>query len=152
MRRIILFSIAAAGIIVAAILFTVSTEVRAIQSIKMEIYDVRVEHMLPDIAITLSARIVNEENSRVRGLSGNFTVLVSNVSVGTMGFDTIDIGAHAQTTIDIPLTISYSQMAEGLIEAIASLQFSLTITGTITGDILFGLMSYRQPVEAHWYP
>jgi len=149
-RATVLFSIAAAGIIMAALLFNVSMEVRAIKGIKVEIYDVRVEHMLPTIAITLNTRIINDEHRNVKGLSGNFTILLSNTSVGTMGFAAVDIGALSYETVEVKLTISYSQVAQSLIDAIAAMQFAITITGSVTGNIFFGLMTYRQPMEARW--
>ena len=151
MKRIItIFSIATAGIIMAALLFNVSMEVRAIKGVKVEIYDVHVEHLLPDIVLTVGTKIINDEHRKVRGLSGNFTILVSNTSVGIMGFDAIDIGATSYETVRVMLTISYSQVAQSLIEAITAMQFTVAITGSVTGKIFFGLMNYEQPVEARW--
>lgn len=151
MKRIItIFSIVTAGIIMAALLFNVSMEVRAIKGVKVEIYDVRVERLLPDIVLTVGTKIINDEHRKVRGLSGNFTILVSNTSVGIMGFDAIDIGATSHETVRVMLTISYSQVAQSLIEAITAMQFTVTITGSVTGKIFFGFMNYEQPVEARW--
>ncbi len=149
MKKIVaIFSVVA--IIFAALSVNTYMEVKAIKNVKIEIYDVKVEKIWPNIVINISMRLYNNESKEIKGLKGDFDIYILNVSTGRIKFEKVDIKAKSYSNVNTPLILYYEQIAKSIIEAIKSFDFSLSIKGKVEGKIFFGLIKYEKPVEAVW--
>jgi len=146
--NLILFIIAIA--ILISITFNVYKEVKAIKNAKIEIYDVKVERLLPNILLNLSMKIINDENREINELKGNFEIYIINFSVGKIKFNKTDIPPHSFKNITILLTLYYNEIAKSIIYAIEKMAFKLSIKGNVEGKIFFGMLNYETPVEASY--
>jgi hypothetical protein len=147
-KIVVIFSVVA--VILAALFVNTYMEVKAIKNVKIEIYDVEVEKIWPNIVINISMRLYNNESKEIKSLQGDFDIYILNVSTGRIRFEKINIEAKSYSDLDTPLILYYGQIAKSIIEAIKSFDFSLSIKGKIEGKIFFGLIKYEKPVEAIW--
>lgn len=136
--------------IIISITFNIYGEVKAIKNAKIEIYDVKVEKLLPNILLNLSMRIINDENKRINELKGNFEIYIINFSVGKIRFNKTDVPPHSFKNISILLTLYYNEVAKSIIYAIEKMEFKLIIKGNVEGKIFFGILNYKSPVEASY--
>ena len=149
MKKIVaIFSVVA---IIFAV-FSVNTymEVKAIKNVKIEIYDVEVEKIWPNIVINISMRLYNNESKEIKGLEGDFDIYILNVSTGRIKFEKVNIKAKSYSNVNTPLILYYEQIAKSIVEAIKNFDFNLSIKGKVEGKIFFGLIKYEKPVEAVW--
>ena len=137
-------------VIVLALGVNVWFEVNAIKTADVEIFDVRVERLFPSVVLDVSVRVMNEENRRINELEGYFDIRVLNVSIGDMHFDKVSIDARSYEDIEVTLTVEYDQVAKSVIEALSTLEFTISIKGMLTGKIFFGLWKYENLVSASW--
>ena len=126
------------------------SDVKALKHIKVEINDVRVEKLLPDIVLNISIKFINEESREIRGLEGMMDIYVLNEYVGQITFRGVDIAGHSWREVKAPLTLYYSQIAAGILKAIKEMNFNLTIEGAVKARIFFGLLNYETPIMARW--
>ncbi|HEC76779.1 MAG TPA: hypothetical protein ENI33_05935 [Thermoplasmatales archaeon] len=150
MKKIHLIFIILAVAILVAITFNVYEEVKAIKNAKIEIYDVKVEKLIPNIVLNLSIKIINGENRGIDDLTGNFNIYIINFSIGELKFHETDIPPHSFTNINVMLTLYYNEIAKSIIYAIEKMDFKLSLKGNVRGKIFFGLLSYKNPVEASY--
>jgi len=149
MKKIVaVFSVVA--IIFAVLSVNTYMEVKAIKNVKIEIYDVEVEKIWPNIVINISMRLYNNESKEIKGLEGDFDIYILNVSTGRIKFEKVDIKAKSYSNVNTPLILYYEQIAKSIVEAIKNFDFSLSIKGKVEGKIFFGLIKYEKPVEAVW--
>ncbi len=149
MKKIVaVFSVVA--IIFAVLSVNTYMEVKAIKNVKIEIYDVEVEKIWPNIVINISMRLYNNESKEIKGLEGDFDIYILNVSTGRIKFEKVNIKAKSYSNVNTPLILYYEQIAKSIVEAIKNFDFSLSIKGKVEGKIFFGLIKYEKPVEAVW--
>jgi len=149
MKKIVaVFSVVA--IIFAVLSVNTYMEVKAIKNVKIEIYDVEVEKIWPNIVINISMRLYNNESKEIKGLEGDFDIYILNVSTGRIKFEKVDIKAKSYSNVNTPLILYYEQIAKSIVEAIKNFDFNLSIKGKVEGKIFFGLIKYEKPVEAVW--
>ncbi len=149
MKKIVaIFSVVA--IIFAVLSVNTYMEVKAIKNVKIEIYDVEVEKIWPNIVINISMRLYNNESKEIKGLEGDFDIYILNVSTGRIKFEKVDIKAKSYSNVNTPLILYYEQIAKSIVEAIKNFDFNLSIKGKVEGKIFFGLIKYEKPVEAVW--
>ena len=149
MKKIVaIFSVVA--IIFAVLSVNTYMEVKAIKNVKIEIYDVEVEKIWPNIVINISMRLYNNESKEIKGLEGDFDIYILNVSTGRIKFEKVNIKAKSYSNVNTPLILYYEQIAKSIVEAIKNFDFSLSIKGKVEGKIFFGLIKYEKPVEAVW--
>ncbi len=142
-------AIAVASILIFSFIsYNVYADTKALKNIKMEIKDVKVERILPDILLKISIKFVNDEGRKIEGLEGEMEIYILNESVGYFNFSKIDIEKHSFKEVYIPLTLYYDKIARSIIEAIKRMDFNIVIKGNIRGKIFFGLITYSLPVEA----
>ncbi len=125
-------------------------EVKAIRSIKIEIYDVKVKRVAVDMLIEIRVRIYNNEGRKINDLEGNFEIYVLNVSIGDIKFNRVDIPPHGYRNVSMPLVLRYKDIAISVVEALKRMEFNLSIKGSVEGRVFFGLLKYEEPVEAKW--
>jgi len=143
--------LAAASLLIFSFLsYTFYSDVRALENIKVEVNDVRIEKLLPNIVLGISMKLINERGRKIEDLEGDMDIYILNESVGKINFSHVDIGAHSYAEMEVPLTLYYDKIAKSILKAINSMNFSITIEGSIKGRILFGLMKYSVPVMAKW--
>jgi len=149
MKKIVaVFSVVA--IIFAVLSVNTYMEVKAIKNVKIEIYDVEVEKIWPNIVINISMRLYNNESKEIKGLEGDFDIYILNVSTGRIKFEKVNIKAKSYSNVNTPLILYYEQIAKSIVEAIKNFDFNLSIKGKVEGKIFFGLIKYEKPVEAVW--
>ena len=91
--------------------------------------------------------ISNPTNYRISSLSISFTIYLANNSIGDGSMEDISIHAHSSIEKDMVITIYYMDVVEGVIDAIRNGNFLLTIKGTSTADVLFGLTTASRNFE-----
>ncbi|HEC82699.1 MAG TPA: hypothetical protein ENI53_02305 [Thermoplasmatales archaeon] len=150
MKKIHLILMIITFAILIAITFNIYEEVNAIKNAKLEIYDVRVEKLIPNILLNLSIKIINDENKGIDDLTGNFNIYIINFSIGELKFHETDIPPHSFRNINVMLTLYYNEIAKSIIYAIEKMDFKLSLKGNVKGKIFFGLLSYENPVETSY--
>lgn len=142
---------AAASLLIFSFLsYIFYSDVRALENIKVEVNDVRVKKLLPDMVLSISIKLINDEGRKIEDLEGYMNIYILNESVGKINFSDVDMAAHSYAEIEVPLTLYYDEVAKGILKAIKNGNFNVTMKGSISGKILFGLMKYSVPIMARW--
>ncbi len=144
-------ALAAASLMIFSLLsYTFYSDVRALERIKVEIKDVTIRQILPDMVLGISIKFINEEGREIRNMGGDIDVYILDKWVGKLNFSGVNIDGHSYQEIEIPLTLYYEHLTKSIVQAINEMNFNLSIKGIIKGKVLFGLVDYKVPVMAKW--
>jgi len=131
-------------------------DVAAMSSIEVTINDVDITDVKPtSFKLKLDSNIYNPTDQDISGLSSTFDIYIEDNYVGEGGFSNVFIPAHTQSEKDVSITI-YRGLADAAVDVIKNIitegNFDLTISGSINGNVLFGLITFSQEFETtHTY-
>ncbi len=146
--------IISAVIVVAILLFGLFScvyisDVSAIGKVDVSIKKIRIEeigHSYARLKITID--IDNPSDRTISNLEANFKVYIADTYIGDGVASKVSIPAQSSKEKDVTVVIYYANVASGIIDAITSLDFTLSINGKANVDALFGLLSFSKNFEA----
>jgi LEA14-like dessication related protein len=127
-------------------------DIAAMSSIEVTIDNVDLTDVkLSSFKLKLHTTIFNPTDQDISGLSSAFDIYIEDNYVGEGDFSKVFIPAHSQSEKDVSITIYYSGLADATVDAIIKFikegNFDLTISGNISGNVLFGLIAFSQEFE-----
>jgi len=144
-----------ASIIVIAILFFGSfsfiyiSDVNAVGNIDVSIKKIGIQDIgLSYARLKITVDIDNPSDREISNLEAYFKVYIANTYVGDGTLLKISIPPHSSINKDVIITIYYTNVASGVIDAITTFDFTLSINGKANIDILFGLLKFSKNFKA----
>ena len=146
-KRIALLSSALIIITVTiAIGYSVYTDVSALSKITVTIHNIQLQEVhLTYSQIQFTLFFTNPTTKNITKLQGEFTIYLTNNSIGKGNFSELSIPPQSNTEKPVEFTIYYSQVANAVIEGIQQREFTLTLYGEIQSPILFDLLTITHP-------
>ena len=96
--------------------------------------------------------ITNPTDRTIQGLSSIFDIYIGQNPIGSGNFQNININPKSFTVHSVTIVITYMGLAHSVIDIIANLiegqQTTVTIKGTMTSNIFFGLSQTTQDFTA----
>jgi LEA14-like dessication related protein len=132
-------------------------DVAAMSCIEVIVEDIDLTDLkITSFKLKINIDIYNPTDQDISGLSSTFDIYIEDNYVGEGGFSNVFIPAHTQSEKDVSITIYYSGLADAAVDVIKNVitegTFDLTISGDISGNVLFGLIAFSQEFETtHTY-
>lgn len=100
------------------------------------------------LTVTIHMQLRNPAGRDISGMASDFDIYIGDTRVGDGGFSGVDVPAHGSVNKTMQVTLSLADVTAGLLDAIKDKQFTLTLDGRVSGAVLFGLATFRQPFTA----
>jgi len=100
------------------------------------------------VTVTIHIMLHNPSSRDVSGMQTDFDVFIGGTRAGTGGFSGVAVPAHGSAVKTMNVTLSLTDVTAGLLDAVKEKRFTVTLDGQVSGDVLFGLASFRQSFTA----
>ena len=147
--RIILISIIIIFIIPLGLCYTYYADVGALDKTNVTIKDIRLQEIgLTYCELKIYINFYNPSDRDVNGLSAVFDIYIADNYIGKGSLSKVSISSKSSVEKDTTVTIYYANVATAVVDGIKKGNFDLTIKGTASGNILFGILTISEKFEA----
>ncbi len=157
MQRWLVAAVIVAGVVAAGAGFVYYRDMSAIRDVEVIVTGARLsDDYLAEIfrnaslTVTIHMQLYNPSGRDISDMGTDFDVDIGSTHVGTGGFSGVDVDAHGRANRTMNVTLSLVNVTAGLLDAIKEKQFSITLDGRVSGDVLYGLMTFRQSFTASY--
>lgn len=147
--KIILIIIILILIIPVFLFYSYYADVAALDSTKVTIKDIRLfDISLTYCELTIFINFHNPSSRDVSGLTAVFDIYIADNYIGKGSLSRVSIPAKSNLEKETTVTIYYANVAVAVFDGIKKSNFDLTIEGTASGNVLFGLLKVSDKFEA----
>ncbi len=137
--------------------FVYYRDVSAIRDVEVTVTDASLpDSILVDIlrnqslTVTLHIQLRNPAGRDISDMGTDFDISIGDTRVGAGGFSGVAVPAHSSATKTMQVTLSLADVTSGILDAIQEKSFTVTLDGRVSGAVLFGLATFRQPFTASY--
>jgi hypothetical protein len=128
---------------------TYIADVSAISKITVDVEKINIQHLgLSFCELQIIIGLYNPTNRDTSNLEASFDMFITGNYIGEGILSEVSIPSESYTQKDVYLTIYYSEVASGVVDAIKSRDFTLSIEGEVHGSVLFGFLRVSDQIEA----
>lgn len=124
--------------------YTYYADADAIQHVVAKVEDINnISPRLTSATLTFTLNISNPTNRNINDLSSTFDIYIQQNEIGEGSFSELSISAMNRIHEQVTITVYYSEIAKSVIDILNNWvngqDTSLTVQGTLTAQVLFGL-------------
>ena len=150
-RQLVLILVIIASLVGAGLGYTYYQDVSAIRDSTVVLQDVRLTALtLTQATLAIQVTVTNPSSREITDLSVAFDLSVAAVVVGEGRFPVMTIAARASQTQEMNITLYFVGLTSAVITALREGNFAMTITGTVSGRVLFGLATFSQSFSSSY--
>ena len=129
--------------------YTYSADVAALDNARITIKDIQIQDIgFTSCKLKIFIDISNPTDRDISGLTSDFDVFLADVYVGSGSVSRVSIPAQSSREKGVSITIIYINFAEAVKDAIINGKFDVSIKGYASGDVLFGLITVTDRINA----
>lgn len=142
-------------IIIFSILgYTYYADIEAISKTKVEMENIDLINIYSNgVKLGLIVKFINPSDREISDLSSNFKIFVDSNYIGCGSFSNINIKQQSETSKQVSITITYSDLTQSTINIIKNFiqgeKTMFSIKGKLTADVLFGLTETSHSYTAY---
>ncbi len=100
------------------------------------------------LTVTIHMQLRNPAGHDISDMATAFDIYIGDTRVGDGRFSGVDVPAHSSVNKTMDVTLSLADVTSGIIDAVKGQRFTITLDGQVSGAVLFGLATFRQPFTA----
>ena len=131
------------------LIYTYYADASSLNNINVTIENINIQQLgLSYCNLKIRINISNPNNREISNLVASFNIYITENYIGEGNLSKISIPSLSYKQKDVIITIYYSEVATAVVEGIKKGEFTLSAKGTISGNVLFDLMTISQQFEA----
>jgi hypothetical protein len=129
--------------------YTYHADIATLYSAEISIEDITIQELtLTYCTLTIYIDISNPTDRDISGLTATFDVFIADNYVGLGSVSEVSIPAQSNRLKDVIVTIYYSNVVFSVVDGLQSGNFDVTVKGSASGNVLFGLITVSDEFEA----